>query len=124
MSLESALIMDFTPSSLTETGQEQPTTASNPKTEQSETKSLSFSLLLEPRSLLVIKGELYTHWKHGIEFRESDSIDASTITNFSKLSSEYQAYDGKELPRGSRRISMTIRVVNKVLKNVIFPLKK
>jgi alkylated DNA repair dioxygenase AlkB len=49
-------------------------------------------LLLEPRSLLVLSGEVRWHWKHGIPGRLADT------------------WRGHEYPR-SRRISLTFRDV-------------
>jgi alkylated DNA repair dioxygenase AlkB len=49
-------------------------------------------LLLEPGSLLVMRGEARYEWKHGIPARKADT------------------YDGLAMPRG-RRVSLTLRTV-------------
>jgi alkylated DNA repair dioxygenase AlkB len=49
-------------------------------------------LLLQPRSLLVLRGPARYNWRHGIPRRHSDIID------------------GRRVPRG-RRVSMTFRTV-------------
>ncbi len=70
LSLESACVMDFTH---VHTGAAQ-------------------AMLLQPRSLLVLKGEARYDWKHGIAPRKSDYIM------------------GQDVPRG-RRVSLTFRKV-------------
>ncbi|MEM6413331.1 MAG: alpha-ketoglutarate-dependent dioxygenase AlkB [Pseudomonadota bacterium] len=54
-------------------------------------------LVLEPRSLLVMKGEARHHWKHSIPARQSDVIA------------------GVRTPR-SRRVSLTFRTITRTVK--------
>lgn len=68
------------------------------------------SLLLQPRSLLITSGALYTDYLHGIEPRTEDVVD-ETIKNLGTCSAEL----GTVLQRGTR-VSLTIRVVPKVLR--------
>lgn len=68
------------------------------------------SLLLQPRSLLITSGALYTDYLHGIEPRMEDMVD-ETIKNLGACSAEL----GSVLQRGTR-VSLTIRVVPKVLR--------
>lgn len=68
------------------------------------------SLLLQPRSLLITSGALYTDYLHGIEPRTEDVVD-ETIQNLDACSTEL----GTVLQRGTR-VSLTIRVVPKVLR--------
>jgi len=43
-------------------------------------------ILLEPRSLLVLRGEARYHWTHGIAKRHQDSINGSVIARERRLS--------------------------------------
>jgi len=70
-----------------------------------------FSILLEPRSLLVIKDELYTSYRHGIAFRDMDIVSPDVV-NHMKIGL------GTVIAR-KRRVSLTLRVVEKVLVNMI-----
>ncbi|CAL4236657.1 unnamed protein product [Meganyctiphanes norvegica] len=77
------------------------------------------SLLLEPRSLLIVQDEMYTSFLHGIREVSSD------IVNMKMFNLQYcSAKLGQTLNR-EKRISLTIRHVPKVLKaNLIFGNKK
>ncbi|KAG8448859.1 hypothetical protein GDO86_015800 [Hymenochirus boettgeri] len=68
------------------------------------------SLLLEPRSLLVIREALYTSYLHGISPQNDDTLN-STVVNLDCCS----ANAGDTLERDTR-VSLTIRYVPKVLK--------
>ena len=70
-----------------------------------------FSLLLEPRSLLVLKDDMYTNLLHGITPREEDTITGN-VSNLSQCSSVTL---GQIMTR-STRVSLTIRYVPKTLK--------
>ena len=71
-----------------------------------------FSLLLEPRSLLVLQGDMYKVYLHGIaDSREEDTVTKSVV-NLSHLSS---VATGDILKR-TTRVSLTIRHVPKTLK--------
>lgn len=72
-----------------------------------------FSIILQPRSLLVFKDELYTGYLHGIAFREKDVVESNAINLQAAKMSEGDVIERK------RRVSFTIRLVNKVLKNTI-----
>ncbi|XP_077521460.1 putative RNA/DNA demethylase ALKBH6 [Amblyomma americanum] len=87
--------------------------------EGSATNTHIGSLLLEPRSLLITSGAMYTEYLHGIEPRKEDVID-DTIKNIDACSVK----QGAVLQRGTR-VSLTIRVVPKVLRaNVLQALFK
>ncbi|XP_075555357.1 putative RNA/DNA demethylase ALKBH6 isoform X2 [Dermacentor variabilis] len=84
-----------------------------------ETNSHIGSLLLERRSLLITSGAMYTDYLHGIEGRTKDIIDDS-IKNVDACSVK----QGTVLQRETR-VSLTIRVVPKVLRaNVLQALFK
>lgn len=77
------------------------------------------SLLLERRSLLITSGAMYTDYLHGIDARTEDDVDDS-IKNLDACSVKR----GTVLQRGTR-VSLTIRVVPKVLRaNVLQALFK
>ncbi|XP_027711215.1 alpha-ketoglutarate-dependent dioxygenase alkB homolog 6 isoform X2 [Vombatus ursinus] len=79
-----------------------------------------FSLLLEPRSLLVLRGEAYTHLLHGIR---PTSIDALTETPVANAAACPSAQPDALLPRGTR-VSLTIRRVPRVLRTSLLLSKK
>lgn len=70
------------------------------------------SILLEPRSLVVVMGEMYTHYLHGIAERDADTLGAH-VANLSQCSASYSL--DQTLTR-TTRLSLTIRNVPKVLK--------
>jgi alkylated DNA repair protein alkB family protein 6 len=80
------------------------------------------SLILQPRSLLVVKDELYSDYLHSVPFRTTDVIDDKVINleliNKNQSNEQNLLGIGSELARETR-LSLTIRVVEKVLKNVI-----
>ncbi|KAI5214243.1 alpha-ketoglutarate-dependent dioxygenase alkB homolog 6 isoform X2 [Manis pentadactyla] len=82
---------------------EQPRTPPGPAT----------SLLLEPRSLLVLRGTAYTRLLHGIAAARVDALDAASLPpNAAACPS---ARPGARLVRGTR-VSLTIRRVPRVLR--------
>lgn len=68
-----------------------------------------YSLLLEPRSLLVLRGNMYTDFMHGIDEIESDTINEN-LNNLDACGKTYEI--GEHISR-SNRISLTIRNVPK-----------
>ncbi|XP_033096421.1 alpha-ketoglutarate-dependent dioxygenase alkB homolog 6-like, partial [Anneissia japonica] len=72
-------------------------------------KQPDFSLLLEPRSLLILNEDMYTSYLHGIDERLQDEM-----TDNIKNLIENGRKPGELLQR-TRRISLTIRNVPKVL---------
>jgi alkylated DNA repair protein alkB homolog 6 len=75
-------------------------------------REILFRLILPPRSLLVVTEELYAEHLHGIDYAESDKIDELVLNR------EAFGYDvGDAIPRDPVRYSLTIRRVQKVLKN-------
>ncbi|XP_014650327.1 PREDICTED: alpha-ketoglutarate-dependent dioxygenase alkB homolog 6 isoform X2 [Ceratotherium simum simum] len=71
------------------------------------------SLLLEPRSLLVLRGPAYTRLLHGIAASRVDALDAASLPpNAAACPS---ARPGARLVRGTR-VSLTVRRVPRVLR--------
>uniref|UniRef100_A0A8C8R772 AlkB homolog 6 n=1 Tax=Pelusios castaneus TaxID=367368 RepID=A0A8C8R772_9SAUR len=81
---------------------------------QTEEQRHFLSLLLEPRSLLVLREDMYLRYLHGIQPTTSDTI-TEKVANVMACG----AVLGDELHRGTR-VSLTIRHVPKVLKTAIF----
>lgn len=77
--------------------------------EEDVSMSHAFSLLLEPRSLLILKDELFSHYLHCIEEVKEDSLD-DNIVNLNMCSDVYTK--GSTVTRDTR-ISLTIRHVPK-----------
>lgn len=75
-------------------------------------REILFKLILEPRSLLVLKNELYSDYLHSIEEVESDVL-CDKICNYENCETTYKM--GDCLKRGTR-ISLTIRNVPKTSK--------
>ncbi|XP_043483659.1 alpha-ketoglutarate-dependent dioxygenase alkB homolog 6 [Leptopilina heterotoma] len=78
-----------------------------------KTPKYEFSLLLEPRSLLILKEDLYHNYLHSIDCKNEDIISENTIKNLNLCS---QSYVDKQVLLRSTRISLTIRHVPKVSK--------
>uniref|UniRef100_A0A8C5WMI1 Fe2OG dioxygenase domain-containing protein n=1 Tax=Leptobrachium leishanense TaxID=445787 RepID=A0A8C5WMI1_9ANUR len=73
-----------------------------------------FSLLLEPRSLLLLREDLYTSYLHGIRPVTCDAL-SPRVANLEHC----HAHPDHMLQRGTR-VSLTIRYVPKVLKTSLF----
>jgi alkylated DNA repair protein alkB homolog 6 len=71
----------------------------------------SFSIFLPPRSLLILKGEIYENYLHGIEEISTDLLSPSSIINWEMRDSEEIVKE-----RESTRVSLTFRVAKKVSK--------
>jgi len=79
------------------------------------------SILLMPRSLNVVKDDMYSKYLHGIREVTSDVIDESfaNLDTITATASSVPLSVGTQLHRSKPRISLTIRVVPKVLQNKI-----
>lgn len=82
-----------------------------PKTED---QRYVLSLLLEPRSLLVLREDLYKTYLHGIRPHTIDTL-SHKVANLEKCVAQAE----ETLTRGTR-VSLTIRYVPKVLKTALF----
>ena len=80
-------------------------------------------VLLEPRSLFIVKDDMYSQYMHGIEERQEDRIQSGLISNFDRCSDELKSKDEQILTR-TTRISLTIRRVEKTSKLQIGMLRK
>ena len=73
-------------------------------------KRYLMSVLLQPRSLILVMDEMYNTYLHGISQRESDTITDSVVN-----CNQCNVLSGDILKR-TTRVSLTIRHVPKVLK--------
>lgn len=71
------------------------------------------SLLVEPRSLLVLRGTAYTRLLHGITATRVDELDSTSLPP--NAAACQSALPGARLVRGTR-VSLTIRRVPRVLR--------
>ena len=83
--------------------------------DKTSTTSPEFSLFLEPRSLLILKDDMYENYLHGIEERVEDILDDS-IANKKNITQLSQLRDVKQSIVRETRISLTIRHVLRVSK--------
>ena len=67
-----------------------------------------------PRSLVIVKGDMYTRYLHGIRETTTDLVD-ETYANLDSCGPSFGI--GSLLQRSRARISLTVRVVPKVLQN-------
>ncbi|CAF3564967.1 unnamed protein product [Rotaria sordida] len=72
-------------------------------------------VLLEPRSLFMVKDDMYSYYLHGIEERQEDTINRERISNFDRCNDNIKDKDEQILLR-TTRISLTIRCVEKISK--------
>ncbi|KAM3836135.1 alpha-ketoglutarate-dependent dioxygenase alkB homolog 6-like [Diretmus argenteus] len=77
---------------------------------QTEDSRYLLSLLVRPRSLLILQDEMYQHLLHGIQACTQDTL-AARVVNLPAAG----ALPGETLTRGTR-VSLTIRHVPKVVK--------
>lgn len=83
------------------------------RTEHATPSTPSFSLLQEPRSLLITHGAAYTRYLHGIAPREHDTAaDLARVANRAALR-DVSLCDAASLAR-ERRVSLTFRDVERV----------
>ncbi|XP_023229066.1 alpha-ketoglutarate-dependent dioxygenase alkB homolog 6-like isoform X1 [Centruroides sculpturatus] len=88
--------------------------SSNNEKEETNSNRLLASVLLEPRSLLVVKDDMYHKYLHGIDEKVEDEIN-NNIVNIRDHLSNYPL----NLKR-NRRISLTFRYVPKFIKTKLF----
>ena len=89
---------------------------------QSLDKRYMFSLLIEPRSLLILKKDMYDVYLHGIKENTEDIVDQNRILNYEHLS-DATLFSNDAVLKRDKRVSLTIRYVPncvKVSKNIFF----
>ena len=75
-----------------------------------ERDKVSFSLLLEPRSLLIQQGHIYENYLHGIDEKLEDVVD-ELMLNVNHKNDQL-----KQSLKRNTRVSLTIRHVLKISK--------
>ncbi|KAF9960145.1 Alpha-ketoglutarate-dependent dioxygenase alkB 6 [Mortierella alpina] len=97
--------------------QDKPSTIAN----DSRGHEPEFSLLVQPRSLLVLKEDLYNKYMHGIREITCDDLKRGDILNLSEAAPEAANYPSAStlMERGTR-ISLTFRIVQKTLSKKLF----
>ncbi|XP_075262287.1 putative RNA/DNA demethylase ALKBH6 [Convolutriloba macropyga] len=128
ISLQSSVLLDLysQTTSKTITDQDKNSLGQNGETlKNQEQDSLKLekigSILLEPRSLYIATDEVYTTYLHGI--REESIFDLSTENVFNleqNVTSSGDVLKAEKILTRSKRVSVTIRHVPKVLKNRLF----
>lgn len=91
-----------------------------PGAPQTEESRYQFSLLVRPRSLLVLQDHMYQTLLHGIQLCHQDTLTDKVLNLPSAAGA---AVVGDTLTRGTR-VSLTIRHVPKVIKTKLFLGKK
>ena len=83
--------------------------------ESKEDDRYAFSLLIEPKSLLILQDDMYKIYLHGIRELKEDIIKDKTnsILNYELLNDDFKS---KDVCERNTRISLTIRFVPKTLK--------
>lgn len=88
-------------------------------------KRYMFSILMEPRSLLILKEDMFNVYLHGIKDVEEDRVNRKSIINYERTNkanydNQFNEIDELYLKR-SPRVSLTIRYVPNVVKpNPVF----
>lgn len=95
-----------------ETVEDDNISSSSEQTTMYNPKDCTHKLLLEPRSLLILKDELYSEYLHSIS-EISEDVLCDKIANFDNCENTYKL--GDKLSRKTR-VSMTIRHVPKTTK--------
>ena len=117
ISLESSVLLDIYKPNCTLTQNEQISKEPQPEQEneaQDFKPEIQGSILLEARSLYIATDDVYHNHMHGI--RESMTCDLTGDPKVWNMTNEF----GTSLNRSTKRVSITIRHVPKVLKNKIF----
>lgn len=81
--------------------------------ESSQEDRYVFSVYLEPRSLVVLKDDMYKTYLHGIKEISQDLIESGLIVNYDRIQKSNII---NNVAKRETRISLTIRNVPKVLK--------
>jgi alkylated DNA repair protein alkB family protein 6 len=84
------------------------------ETESNLDERYTFSLILEPRSLLILQEDMYKCYLHGIKEIKEDTIDSNLVKNFDRLNQNI--YQNNCVIQRETRTSLTIRHVPKIYK--------
>ena len=95
-------------------------TLQSKKGHQVTDRQLQTSLLLEPRSLLVMRDDAYTSYLHGIDPVTQDVLTHASIANLSRCPGRQEG----DVVQRTRRVSCTIRYVNNMRMDLMQLLRK
>ncbi|KAG2381438.1 hypothetical protein C9374_006427 [Naegleria lovaniensis] len=91
--------------------------AEKPKAEYDEIPAnIACNVFLQPRSLLIFCGKAYTDYFHGVRDVDRDEIDSTKCMNMNQANVEH----AQVIPRGTTRLSLTIRKVRRVVSEKVF----
>ncbi|KZT52141.1 hypothetical protein CALCODRAFT_502667 [Calocera cornea HHB12733] len=80
----------------------------------------AYSLLLEPRSLVITTGELYKDYAHSIDAVERDDLGNVEVRNLNLLNADWRGrLERGETVERQKRVSLTCRVVQKTAKGLL-----
>ncbi|KAJ3332765.1 hypothetical protein HDU76_013177 [Blyttiomyces sp. JEL0837] len=82
-----------------------------------------FSLLVEPRSLLILTKDLYENYLHGIDEVLEDVVGPANIANWGVLNMKATNVEPTVMKRERARVSLTFRTVEKVIDTKKFMFK-
>lgn len=121
MSLSSHCVLEFYKLPETSEKNDQDTDGSSTRVNDSRGQEPEFSLLVQPRSLLVLKEDVYNKYMHGIREVTSDDLNRGNILNLPEAAPEVLNHPSASalMERGTR-ISLTFRIVKKTLSKKLF----
>ncbi|KAF9112765.1 hypothetical protein BGX27_002851 [Mortierella sp. AM989] len=116
VSLSSHCVLEFykVPEEEGEKGNQDREVLSGSPSTTEEKQEPVFSLLVQPRSLLVLKEDVYNKYMHGIREITVDDLRKGNIVNITEALPEGVVESNALLERGTR-ISLTFRIVQKTL---------
>ncbi|KAF9103198.1 Alpha-ketoglutarate-dependent dioxygenase alkB 6 [Mortierella sp. GBA35] len=91
-------------------------------TDGNRTQEPEFSLLVQPRSLLVLKEDVYKKYMHGIREITEDDLRKGNIVNLPEAMPE--GIDKTPVLERGTRISLTFRIVQKTMSSKKFLLRR
>ncbi|KAF9437807.1 Alpha-ketoglutarate-dependent dioxygenase alkB 6 [Entomortierella beljakovae] len=94
-----------------------------PTTDKKHSKEPVFSLLVQPRSLLILKEDAYNTYMHGIREVLEDDLRERNILNLPVALPE-GINDENSVMKRETRISLTFRIVHKTISSSKFFLRK
>ncbi|KAF9288736.1 Alpha-ketoglutarate-dependent dioxygenase alkB 6 [Mortierella alpina] len=121
VSLSSHCVLEFYKIPEASEKNDQDPDGSSPRINDSREQEPEFSLLVQPRSLLVLKEDVYNKYMHGIREITSDDLNRGNILNLPEAAPEVLNHPSASarVERGTR-ISLTFRIVKKTLSKKLF----
>ncbi|KAF9186335.1 hypothetical protein BGZ51_002082 [Haplosporangium sp. Z 767] len=114
VSLSSHCVLEFFRYSETDESDTMTSTTSSSRTDDVRSQEPEFSILIQPRSLLVLKEDVYNKYMHGIRELTVDDLSKGNILNLEQALPGGCSSQNMVLER-STRISLTFRIVQKTM---------